>query len=148
VNPLAAILLIAGRLPDVDPTFIPINEPMILTVWKSWAYRVCCRVYPHGGHWSRWAAIISWGKRSSIPDKLIASGPYRLVRHPMYTSALSIALGLACLIQSWVFFGVFCVYLFLILALVPVEEKALQKAYGKRYVAYAQKVSKLVPFVY
>ena len=66
----------------------------------------------------------------------------------MYTSALSISLGLACLIQSWAFFGVFCIYLLLILVLIPVEEDGLQKAYGEQYVAHRKKTSKLIPFVY
>lgn len=150
VNPLAAILLIAGRLPAVDPTFITIYEPMVLAVLEILGLFVYVAGYLLMG-----GALITLGRNyqlgGSAPrsrDKLVAKGPYRLVRHPMYTSALSIALGLACLIQSGAFFGVFCVYLFLILALLPVEEEALMKAYGKRYVAYAQKVSKLVPFVY
>jgi len=33
-------------------------------------------------------------------DKLIMDGIYRLVRHPMYTAALSISLGLTCLIHT------------------------------------------------
>ena len=53
---------------------------------------------------------------------MIVDGPYRVVRHPMYSAALSIALGLACLIQSGACFAVFCIYLALILPLIPVEE--------------------------
>ncbi len=29
-------------------------------------------------------------------DKMVMDGPYRWVRHPMYTAALNISLGLAC----------------------------------------------------
>jgi protein-S-isoprenylcysteine O-methyltransferase Ste14 len=81
-------------------------------------------------------------------DKMVAQGPYRLIRHPMYTAALSIALGLACLIQSWAFFCVFCVYLGLIIPLIAEEEAGLQKAYGERYAEYVRKTRKLIPFVY
>ncbi len=66
----------------------------------------------------------------------------------MYTAALSIALGLACLIQSWICLAVFCIYLVLIGLLIPVEEDGLQKAYGEQYVAYQHKTKELVPFVY
>ena len=75
-------------------------------------------------------------------------GVYRLVRHPMYTAALSISLGLACLIQSWAFLCVLCIYLVLILLLIPLEENELWKAYGEQYGAYQQKTKKLIPFVY
>jgi protein-S-isoprenylcysteine O-methyltransferase Ste14 len=65
----------------------------------------------------------------------------------MYTAALSISLGLTCLIQSWAFFCVFCIYVVLILLLIPMEEDGLQKAYGEQYVVYQQNARKLIPFV-
>lgn len=79
---------------------------------------------------------------------MVVDGPYRLVRHPMYTAALGISLGLVCLIQSWALFCVFCVYVVLILLLIPAEEDGLRKAYGGQYVSYQQKTRKLIPFVY
>jgi protein-S-isoprenylcysteine O-methyltransferase Ste14 len=36
----------------------------------------------------------------------------------------------------------------LIILLIPVEEEALQRAYGEEYAAYRQKVKKLVPRLY
>jgi len=150
VNPLAAILLIAGRLPAIDPTYMPINEPQILMVLE-----IVGLVMYMMGSLLMGGALMTLGRNyqlgGSAPrseDKMVIAGPYRLVRHPMYTSALSISLGLACLIQSWAFFGVFCIYLILILMLVPMEENGLQKAYGEQYVAYKQKARKLIPFVY
>jgi protein-S-isoprenylcysteine O-methyltransferase Ste14 len=79
---------------------------------------------------------------------MISEGPYRLVRHPMYTAALSIALGLTCLIQSWAFFVVFCIYLGLISLLVPFEEDGLRTAYGDQCLVYQQRTKRLIPFVY
>ena len=150
VNPLAAILLITGRLPAIDPTYIPMSESMILTVWEI----LGLFMYVTGYLLMGWA-LITLGRNyqlgGSVPrseDKMVMDGPYRLVRHPMYTSALSISFGLACLIQSWAFFSVFCIYLLLILVLMPMEEDGLRKAYGEQYVAYKQKVRKLIPFVY
>ena len=81
-------------------------------------------------------------------DEMITKGPYGLIRHPMYSAALSISLGLACLVQSLVFFAVFCLYLVLILLLVPKEEAGLRQAYGSSYLVYKQKTNKLVPFIY
>lgn len=88
------------------------------------------------------------GSTPRSEDEMVRDGPYRLVRHPMYTAALSISLGLACLIQSWAFFGVFCIYLALILPLIAMEEDGLQKAYGERYDAYRRKTKRIIPFVY
>jgi protein-S-isoprenylcysteine O-methyltransferase Ste14 len=66
----------------------------------------------------------------------------------MYTAALSIALGLAFLVQSLACLSVFCIYLVLILFLIPFEEEGLRKAYGEQYGAYQQKAKKIIPFVY
>jgi protein-S-isoprenylcysteine O-methyltransferase Ste14 len=150
VNPLAAILLIVLRLPTVDPTYMTIHEPWTLMVLEI----VGLVMYVTG--FILMAGALSTLRRNyqlggSAPrseDEMVMEGPYRLVRHPMYTAALSISLGLACLIQSWAFFGVFCIYLVLILLLIPVEEDGLRKAYGEQYCAYQQKTRKLIPFVY
>jgi protein-S-isoprenylcysteine O-methyltransferase Ste14 len=66
----------------------------------------------------------------------------------MYTAALSISLGLACLIQSGALVCVFGIYVGLIFLLIPVEEDGLRKAYGEQYVAYQQQARKLIPFDY
>jgi protein-S-isoprenylcysteine O-methyltransferase Ste14 len=150
VNPLAAILLITRRQGMIDLTRIIINVPWLLTVWEMaglvifalgyllmvWALITLGRNYQLGGSAPR------------SEDKLVIGGPYRRVRHPMYTAALSISLGLACLIQSWAFFGVFGLYLGLLFLLIPMEEEGLQIAYGKRYGAYQQETRRLIPLVY
>ena len=150
VNPLAAILLITRHLVTIDPTRITIEAPWVLMVLEiaglvmyvvgfllmAWALISLERHYQLGGSAPR------------SEDKLVTNGPYRLVRHPMYTAALSISLGLACLIQSWAFFCVFCIYLVLICLLIPMEEDGLLKAYGEQYVVYQKKTRHLVPFVY
>jgi protein-S-isoprenylcysteine O-methyltransferase Ste14 len=150
VNPLAAILLITRRLATIDPTSITIEEPRIVMVLE-----ITGLVLYVTGYLLMACALIALGRNyqlgGSAPrsdDTIVMGGPYRLVRHPMYTAALSISLGLACLIQSWAFFCVFCIYLVLILLLIPAEEAGLRKAYGKQYVDYRQEARKLIPFVY
>ncbi len=150
VNPLAAILLIMGRLATMDPTHFIVSEPGILMILEL----VGLVLYVIGFLLMVWA-LITLGRNyqlgGSTPrsaDKLVVAGPYRLIRHPMYTAALVIALGLACLVQSLAFFAVFCIYLVLILALVPTEEDALRTAYGEQYGVYRQRTRKLIPFVY
>jgi protein-S-isoprenylcysteine O-methyltransferase Ste14 len=66
----------------------------------------------------------------------------------MYAAALGISLGLACLTQSLAFFCVFCIYLVLILLLIPMEEEKLRKAYGERYTVYQHKAGKIIPFLH
>jgi protein-S-isoprenylcysteine O-methyltransferase Ste14 len=150
VNPLAAILLVTRRLATINPTHMSVNGPWVLMVLElvglalyvigfllmAWALAILGRNYQLGGSAPR------------SEDEVVMDGPYKLVRHPMYTAALSISFGLACLIQSWALFCVFCIYLALILLLIPVEEDGLRKTYGEQYETYQQKARRIIPFVY
>jgi len=150
VNPLGAILLITGHLEAVDPTRLAINIPWLLMgveiggiglyvmgfILMAWALIWLGRNYQAGGSDPR------------VVDGMVKGGPYSLVRHPMYAAALVISLGLACMVQSLAFFSVFGIYLVLITLLIPGEEEGLRRAYGAKYIAYQQRVKKLVPLFY
>jgi len=150
VNPLAAILLITGRLVTDDPTHFIINEWWVLMVLEIFGLLL----YVAGFLLMAWALITLGhnyqlgGSEPRSDDRMVVHGPYRLIRHPMYTAALSISLGLACIIQSWAFYGVFFLYVGLMFVLIPTEENALRNAYGEPYGIYRQKTRKLIPFVY
>jgi len=150
VNPLAAILLITRYMEIIDPTRLAIDEPWILLFLEI----IGLVIYVVGYFLMAQALIILGrcyqlgGSAPRSEDKMVIGGPYKLIRHPMYTAALSISLGLACLVQSWAFFSVFAIYLVLIILLIPVEEEGLGKAYGLEFVDYRQKTKKLIPFVY
>jgi protein-S-isoprenylcysteine O-methyltransferase Ste14 len=150
VNPLAAILLVTRYLTTIDPTHMVIDE-----LWTLMTLEIVGLILYVMGFLLMAGALITLGHSyqlgGSAPrseDRMIMDGPYKLIRHPMYTAALSISLGLACLIQSWAFFGVFCIYLVLVLLLIPKEEDGLHKAYCEQYVAYQKSTKRLVPFAY
>lgn len=149
VNPVAAILLIARSLVALDITRLSLG-----TSWPLLIVEILGLIlYVKGVGLMVWALL--WLGRNyqlggSTPrpkDKLIMGGPYRFIRHPMYTAALAISSGLALFTQSLAFFAVFCIYLVLILLLIPVEERELQKAYGAKYAAYRKASGALIPFV-
>jgi protein-S-isoprenylcysteine O-methyltransferase Ste14 len=150
VIPLAAILLITGNAGAIDPTHMVITAP-----WLAQALEIVGLLLTVIGYLFMAWALICLGRRYQLggnaprkTDQLTIVGPYKLVRHPMYTAVLCISLGLACLLQSWAFLAVFVIYLVLLSGLIPVEEAGLQQAYGEPYRAYQQRVRKLVPFVY
>jgi protein-S-isoprenylcysteine O-methyltransferase Ste14 len=150
VNPLAAILLITNHIEMIDFTRIIISVPWLITLLET----AGLVIYLMGYLLMAWALIklgSNYQLGGSTPrsdDVMVMNGPYRLVRHPMYTAALNIALGLACLTQSWAFLGVVCLYLVLILLLIPLEEEGLQQAYIKQYISFQRRTKRLIPFVY
>ncbi|HOC44047.1 MAG TPA: isoprenylcysteine carboxylmethyltransferase family protein [Thermoanaerobaculales bacterium] len=150
VNPLAGVLLLTGRLAAVDPSRVAVREPWLGTTVQI----VGLAVYVVGFAVMAWALITLrrgyqlGGLAPRADDHLVTTGPYSLVRHPMYASVLLISFGLACLTQSSIGLGLFGVYLVLIHPLMRIEETRLQNAYGESYSAYRRGTRRLIPFVY
>jgi protein-S-isoprenylcysteine O-methyltransferase Ste14 len=150
VNPLAAILLITHRLTAIGPAHPAVAAIRLLQALEI----VGVASYLAGFFLMAWALIAlgrsyqPGGSAPRVKDELVADGPYRLIRHPMYAAALAISMGLACLTRSPLFLAVFFIYLALILPLIALEEKGLRTAYGESYAAYRQNIKRLVPFLY
>ena len=99
--------------------------------------------------WARVALGSNWSGTITLKEKheLIVRGPYRLVRHPIYTGLL--AMVFATLIVLGHIAGVIgAVLIFLSFWIkLSTEEEVMLKQFGNEYVAYQQRVRRLIPFV-
>ncbi len=81
-------------------------------------------------------------------QRVITTGPYRVVRHPMYAGAILLLLFAPLALGSWVAIP-FPVPLILVVAVRAVEEEKFLAANLSGYEAYRQKVRyRLIPFVW
>ncbi len=103
----------------------------------------------------RWWAIITLGRFFTVDvtiekdHELVDRGPFRVVRHPSYSGVLLAFLGFALTLCNWAALAV--VFLPILAAFIRrmnVEEEALVGALGPVYVAYIQRTSRLIPFLY
>jgi protein-S-isoprenylcysteine O-methyltransferase Ste14 len=78
---------------------------------------------------------------------LVDTGPYRLVRHPMYCSGLLIAFGWALIVHSWLTLSYAIVMLVFLDIKSRREERWLRDKFPG-YGAYQKRVRKLIPFIY
>jgi protein-S-isoprenylcysteine O-methyltransferase Ste14 len=79
------------------------------------------------------------------PSTLIINGPFKISRHPMYLGMFSILFGVAILFCSLVSL-IFPIVFFILMEkiFIPIEEKNLQKVFGKKYFDYKEKVRKWI----
>jgi protein-S-isoprenylcysteine O-methyltransferase Ste14 len=94
-----------------------------------------------GGNWS---GIVTLKK----DHELIRSGPYRFVRHPIYTGYLGGVLGAAIVAETGDAFIGFAIVLVALLFKMRREEAFLTGEFGEEYQAYKREAATLVPFIY
>lgn len=108
-----------------------------------------------GGLLLRWWAVHSLAHFFTVDiaiqpgQKLIRSGPYRLLRHPSYTGALLTVFGFGIALGS---------VLSAVIVIVPItaaflwririEEKMLAAAFPEQYPAYARDTRRLIPYLW
>jgi protein-S-isoprenylcysteine O-methyltransferase Ste14 len=80
--------------------------------------------------------------------ELVTGGPYRWVRHPLYTTGLALLLALGLMAGSWfVLLATVIAFAFIRMLVIPREEQALLAKFGDRYQSYIMRTGRLVPRV-
>jgi len=119
----------------------------ILTSWSALGILVLGTLF---GLWTiRYNRLGNFNIRPELKDgcELITTGPYRFVRHPMYTSVLLITLALAVATPIYMEWSSF-ILLMLVLALKSVREERLWCEGSEGYKTYMKGTKRFVPFVY
>lgn len=81
-------------------------------------------------------------------QKVIDTGLYGIVRHPMYTATLILFLSMPLVLGSLVSFFIFLMYPIIIIIRIINEEKFLEKEL-EGYIEYKKKVKyRLIPFIF
>ncbi len=76
---------------------------------------------------------------------LVTTGPYRWVRHPIYTSAALMIPASSLVAANWFFFATGCVVFQLLVIRTRKEEENLIARFGDDYRNYMQRTGRFVP---
>jgi protein-S-isoprenylcysteine O-methyltransferase Ste14 len=80
-------------------------------------------------------------------QRLVKSGVYAIVRHPLYLSGLLILIGTNIYFGStWAWLGTILI-LMVTLYRIPKEERQLEIKFGQEYVVYKQQTKAIIPWV-
>ena len=140
----AALLMLFLPVPGLTHRFLPSDYRWVAigfiiqlsgTALALWARRHL------GRNWST-------GVRIAVDHRLVDSGPYRHLRHPIYTAMLCMFVGLA--IQSGQLHSLLAIPLFVIRywRKIRTEERLLEETFGAEYDAYRHRTWALVPYIY
>jgi protein-S-isoprenylcysteine O-methyltransferase Ste14 len=141
---LGYVLLVAAWAHPLGPAVIPHN------VIAQYLGVAICAVGLFAAIWSRKTLGRDWSRDVELKQghQLVEQGPYRLVRHPIYTGHLLMGLGTA--IASGLllaFVGLLSFFIGFWIKLKQ-EERLLLSRFPDEYPAYKTRVKALVPFVF
>lgn len=91
-----------------------------------------------GAHWRMWI-------EPSRSGPLVEAGPYRWIRHPIYTSQSAILLGTWLLVPSPFLAAVFALHVLCIRRKSEGEERHLLETHGEAYRAYRSRTGRFFP---
>ena len=143
---LATLMLVFGFISaGIDYRFSISHVPMPLVIAAAAmfliGYALYCEVMRENAYLSRTVKV-------EEGQKVVSSGLYSIVRHPMYFATLFIFLAIPLVLASWISLAFFVFYPLIIIVRIIGEEKLLEKELGG-YTEYKQKVKyRLIPFIW
>ncbi|MFQ5474442.1 MAG: methyltransferase family protein [Candidatus Nanoarchaeia archaeon] len=122
-------------------THLPLFITGLLLIISGFVLRHICK-NELGRHFSRTIIILK-------KHRVIDTGPYKLLRHPMYAGALLYGLGAVMLFSSTLgFFFFVLVYTPVWIYRIIIEEGYLVNSLGMNYVKYRKKTYRLIPYLW
>jgi protein-S-isoprenylcysteine O-methyltransferase Ste14 len=115
----------------------------------AWLGVVACANGLAFGIWSRRTLGDDWSRDVELKrgHRLVVRGPYSLVRHPIYTAQLLMALGSAISFGTWPGYAAVASFYVGFRVKLAQEEELLLRSFPDEYPEYRAKVKALVPWV-
>ena len=97
--------------------------------------------------WSRATLGKEWSSRLQMRKKhhLVVTGPYALIRHPIYLALMGFLTGIALITANWFMITIIVVSIVDLALRIPKEEQMMIEEFGDEYKAYMQRTGRLLP---
>lgn len=138
--------MVAPMVYMLHPGWMAWSAVSLADAWR-WLGMVCGAISFFGLWWvhATLGANFSPALRVRQDHALITSGPYRWVRHPMYTFGLLGWASAGLMTANW-FIGLGAIALWVfVLRRLPDEEAMMREAFGEEYRAYEERTGRLLP---
>ena len=130
-------------IPVLGERFVP------LAAWPFWVGAAFTLAGLLFSVWARVHLGSNWSGVVTVKEdhELIQSGPYGIVRHPIYTGLLLAFAGSALARGEWRGFLAVVIVLWAFWRKLCTEERWMRERFGSAYQSYSERVPALVPFV-
>jgi protein-S-isoprenylcysteine O-methyltransferase Ste14 len=142
---IAIALLSIPRIP-LPWLYVPLWPQGYWPFWLGAAVTVAGLLF---AVWARVHLGRNWSRSVTIKQghELITTGPYAVVRHPIYTGILTGFLGTAIAISQVRGFIVVVLIFVVFWFKLRMEEQWMRSQFGETYANYARKTAALVPYL-
>jgi protein-S-isoprenylcysteine O-methyltransferase Ste14 len=144
-------LLIAGYLLAAPQVPIPLLDERFapLAIWPAALGAALTFAGLVFSIWARFVIAGNWSDFVQVKQdhELIVDGPYRWVRHPIYTGLLLMFAGTALAVGEWRGVLAVVVAAAAFWRKLKLEEAVMRHQFGDAYAEYAARVPALVPFL-
>lgn len=148
----ALLWLFGGAATFMSALYVVAPEPMRwaalgLPAWARWAGVGLGGVTVLLFGWVHHTLGANWSMPAEIKERqtLVTDGPYRWVRHPMYTTIFAWAAAFLLMSANWAIGGAWFGLSVVAAALVPAEEATLIARFGATYRAYMRRTGRFLP---
>jgi protein-S-isoprenylcysteine O-methyltransferase Ste14 len=145
---IVGLVIIAVRTPSIQEALIRLQRDTPRSLAVQWLGVAICAAGVGLAIAARIQLGRNWGMPATLKEnpELITSGPYRVIRHPIYTGILLAAAGTA-LAESllWLLALVAAGVYFVIAA--RREEHLMAEQFPDQYPAYMRRTKMLIPFL-
>jgi protein-S-isoprenylcysteine O-methyltransferase Ste14 len=164
----------AGETYNLDQEGWAVAVPLRLAGLALWLYLPFYVLFPRLIAWStlpvpaglRWAALavaalgvppfVYWAQQSLGKNvtttvitkknhQLVTGGPYRYIRHPLYTAGLAFFVAMSVAAGSWFLLLAILTTFALLLVRTPKEEAKLLERFGDDYREYMKRTGRYIP---
>ena len=142
--PVALLMAAPGKwLPWLSARFLP--DTMIV----DWAGLLMVTAGLALAVWARTHLGRNWSGTVTVKEdhELVRSGPYAIVRHPIYTGLLLAMLGTAIILGEWRGLSAVCFLSAAFLLKLRREERFMAESFPETYPGYRARVPALVPLL-
>lgn len=139
-----ALLLLVLPIPGLTRRFLPSSHILVAAGLIIQAAFILLAVWARRHLGSNWSGEV----RIAAEHQLVRSGPYRLIRHPIYTAVLGMYCGTS-LVSGEIHAPIALVIVTLAYwRKIHLEEQALSKTFGSDFDAYRRDSWALVPLLF